>query len=267
MLAHPSSMSFIAINSDASDYAVGAVYEQWVAELWSARQQRHLSYISEFTKDLQHVAGKNNHVADCLSRALAGAVHLGLDYNHIAADQTTDPDVQLLRTSTTGPQIEDVFFGDAGTTLLCDVSAGSPRPIIPTGWRRQVFDGIHGLSHPRFKSYEGSFHILESGDKHFVVDMGGKPEQLSIDRLKPAQMDVARPIVLAQPPRRRRPPSLVSWRDTCHSWVSSTSYTQSSFSVMVYENTMFIMFSNKSNTCQCKSSSGTRTPNIKDSHS
>ncbi|KAF0030341.1 hypothetical protein F2P81_017072 [Scophthalmus maximus] len=123
-----------------------------VAEPWSAHQQRHLSYISEFTTDLQHVAGKNNHVADCLSRAVAGAVHLGLDYNRMAADQTTDPDVQLLRTSTTGPQIEDVFFGDAGTTLLCDVSTGSPRPIIPTGWRRQVFDAIRGLSHPGSKA-------------------------------------------------------------------------------------------------------------------
>ena len=30
-----------------------------VAEPWSARQQSHLSYISEFTTDLQHVAGKD----------------------------------------------------------------------------------------------------------------------------------------------------------------------------------------------------------------
>lgn len=79
-----------------------------VAEPWSARQQRHLSYISEFTTDLQHVAGKNNRVVDCLSRAVAGAVHLGLDYNRMAATQTTDPDVQLLKTSTTGLQIKDV---------------------------------------------------------------------------------------------------------------------------------------------------------------
>ena len=215
MLAHPSATAPIAITSDASDYAVGAVYEQWVggawqplaffsrqlrpnerqystfdrellglyltithfhsllegrhftafvdhkpltfamakvAEPWSARQQRHLSYISEFTMDLQHVAGKDNQVADCLSRAVAGAVHLGLDYNRMAADQTTDPDVQLLSVSTTGLKIEDVVFGDAGTTLLCDVSTGSPRPLIPTGWRRQAFDAIHSLSHPGSKA-------------------------------------------------------------------------------------------------------------------
>ena len=123
-----------------------------VAEPWSARQQRHLSYISEFTTDLQHVAGKDNQVADCLSRAVAGAVHLGLDYSRMAADQTTDPDVHTLRTSTTGLTIEDVVFGEADTTLMCDVSTGSPRPIVPTGWRRRVFDAIHGLSHPGSKA-------------------------------------------------------------------------------------------------------------------
>ena len=34
------------------------------SEPWSARQQRHLSYISEFTTDIQHIAGKDNVVAD-----------------------------------------------------------------------------------------------------------------------------------------------------------------------------------------------------------
>uniref|UniRef100_A0AAQ4Q920 Gypsy retrotransposon integrase-like protein 1 n=1 Tax=Gasterosteus aculeatus aculeatus TaxID=481459 RepID=A0AAQ4Q920_GASAC len=215
MLAHPSATASVAITSDASDYAVGAVYEQWVggawqplaffsrqlraserkystfdrellglylairhfrfllegrhftafvdhkplvfamakvAEPWSARQQRHLSYISEFTTDLQHVAGKDNQVADCLSRAVAGAVHLGLDYGRMAADQTTDPDVHTLRTSTTGLRLEDVVFDEAKTTLVCDVSTGSPRPIVPPGWRRRVFDAIHGLSHPGSKA-------------------------------------------------------------------------------------------------------------------
>ena len=55
--------------------------------------------------------------------------------------------------------------------------------------------------------YEGPFRVLETGDKHFVVDMGGKSERLSIDRLKQAHLDVARPIELAQPPRRGRPPT------------------------------------------------------------
>jgi hypothetical protein len=35
---------------------------------WSARQQRHLSFLSEFTSDLRHASGHTNVVADALSR-------------------------------------------------------------------------------------------------------------------------------------------------------------------------------------------------------
>ncbi|KAJ8383472.1 hypothetical protein AAFF_G00220680 [Aldrovandia affinis] len=211
MLAHPSHTAPIAITTDASDYAVGAVYEQWVggawqplaffsrqlspserkystfdrellglwlairhfrfllegreftayvdhkpltfamskvAEPWSARQQRQFSFISEFTTDIQHVAGKSNLVADCLSRAVVGAVQLGLDYSHMATDQASDPTVQTLKTMDTGLRLEEVAFGDTGATLLCDISTGQPRPVVPVSWRRPVFEAVHGLSHP-----------------------------------------------------------------------------------------------------------------------
>ena len=141
LLVHPSPSAPVALTTDASDYAVGAVCEQWVggawqplaffskqlrdcekkystfdrellglflatrhfrflfegrqftafvdhkpltfamsktSEPWSGRQQRQLSAISEFTTDIQHLAGKDNLVADCLSRAGALSVHLGL---------------------------------------------------------------------------------------------------------------------------------------------------------------------------------------------
>ena len=65
-----------------------------VAEPWSARQQRQLSYISEYTTDIQHIAGKSNVVADCLSRSVIGAVQLGLDYLRMSADQVSDQEVR-----------------------------------------------------------------------------------------------------------------------------------------------------------------------------
>ncbi len=37
------------------------------AESWTARQCRHLSYISEFTNDIRHMAGTDNVVADTMS--------------------------------------------------------------------------------------------------------------------------------------------------------------------------------------------------------
>ena len=42
-----------------------------LSDHWTARQQRHISFISEFTADLQRVAGKENVVADALSRPAA----------------------------------------------------------------------------------------------------------------------------------------------------------------------------------------------------
>ena len=36
---------------------------------WSTRQQRHLSYISEHSTDIRHIAGKHNIIADYLSRS------------------------------------------------------------------------------------------------------------------------------------------------------------------------------------------------------
>uniref|UniRef100_A0A674MZJ6 Gypsy retrotransposon integrase-like protein 1 n=1 Tax=Takifugu rubripes TaxID=31033 RepID=A0A674MZJ6_TAKRU len=215
LLAHPLPDAPISITTDASDYAVGAVHEQWVegawqplaffsrqlrpnerkystfdrellglylairhfrpllegrsftafvdhkpltfamaktAEPWSARQQRHLSYISEFTTDIKHLAGKTNVVADCLSRAVTGAVHVGLDYGQMAVDQTTDSDVQALKSAATGLQLREVPFGSTGVTLLCDVSTGQLRPVVPTVWRRRVFDSVHNLSHPGRKA-------------------------------------------------------------------------------------------------------------------
>ena len=128
LLVHLSPRALVALTTDASDYAVGAVCElvggAWqplaffskqlrdceknystfdrellglflatrhfrfhkpltlamskTSEPWSVHQQRKLSAISEFTTDIQHLAGKDNLVADCLSRAGALSVHLGL---------------------------------------------------------------------------------------------------------------------------------------------------------------------------------------------
>lgn len=168
LLAHPSPTAPVALTTDASDYAVGAVCEQWVggawqplaffnrklcdserkysafdrellglflatrhfwfllegwrfttfvdhkplmfamaksSEPWSGRQQRHLSAISKYTTDIQHVAGKD--------------FHLGLDYAATAADQTADSEVQAYQTAPMALLMEDVVFDTANATLLC----------------------------------------------------------------------------------------------------------------------------------------------------
>ena len=122
------------------------------SEPWSGRQQRHLSYISEFTTDIRHVRGKDNSVADTLSRATIADVQLGIDYGALAAAQQQDAEIQAYRTATSSLQLEDIPFGTQGTTLLCDMSTGHARPIVPAGWKRRIFDLIHGLSHPSIRT-------------------------------------------------------------------------------------------------------------------
>ena len=152
----------------------------------SGRQARQLAAISEATTDVRHVSGKDNIVADALSRTdaptqtqpptlvrswqgvggshepqdtteetpgfLCNAVLPGIDYQELANDQANDPDVQAYRTAITNLKLEDVPMAGGSCTVLCDTSTGQARPIVPEPWRRRVFDTIHALAHPGAKT-------------------------------------------------------------------------------------------------------------------
>ena len=66
---------------------------------------------------------------------------------------------------------------------------------------------------PLHRIYDGPYRVIEHTDKTFVLDIGGRLETVSIDRLKCAHADSASPIMPAQPPRRGRPPAV---RQPCH---------------------------------------------------
>jgi cleavage and polyadenylation specificity factor subunit 1 len=72
-----------------------------VSPPWSARQQRHLAYISEFTTDIRHLPGKDNVVADALSRSHIAVALLPqpIDYAAMAAAQSSDPTIISLSSS------------------------------------------------------------------------------------------------------------------------------------------------------------------------
>ena len=96
--------------------------------------------------------GKQNLVADTLSRATISDVQLGIDYLAVATAQQEDAEVQACRTANSNLQLEDIPFGAQGVTILCDTSTGRARPIVPAGWRCQIFDSIHGVSHPSVRT-------------------------------------------------------------------------------------------------------------------
>ena len=127
----------------------------------SPRQTRHLSFISEFTTDLQHRAGLENQVADALSRPTVSAVlSPDINYEDLARDQAASDEIRAYRTAVTGLALEDIPFGQ--TMVLCDTSMGRARPVVPAEWTRRVFDAIHGLSHA------GNRPTLRAISKRFV---------------------------------------------------------------------------------------------------
>lgn len=148
---------------------------------WSARQQRHLSFLSEFTSSIVHLPGSENCVADSLSRpgpdpdttltlpacpkdgssslavnkpvstvqpclvAPGSFPDTGVDLVQFSQLQLSCPSVLQMKSSS----VLKVIPLPAGfSQILCDVSSGSPRPLVPVSLRRSIFSQLHSISHP-----------------------------------------------------------------------------------------------------------------------
>ena len=158
-----------------------------VSACWTARQQRQLSYVAEFTNKITHVPGCLNVVADLMSRPLqpvpapesttavsvkvpsgslaasqvagrtAGASPLlmaattpgGIDLLELAKAQQSCAGVALLRNNSS-LLLEDV--PDGHLTICCYTSGGRRQPLIPLLWQWRVFDTIHSLAHPGIRA-------------------------------------------------------------------------------------------------------------------
>jgi transposase InsO family protein len=126
-----------------------------VSPPWTARQQRHLSFISEFNIKLVHTPGVKNVVADSLSRpggviAAVEPLPAPLDWTELAAAQAADPQL-LADLSDSSLQLATHLLPDS-TPLTGDVSTGHFRPVVPPPFRRRVFELLHGMAHPGGKA-------------------------------------------------------------------------------------------------------------------
>ena len=115
-------------------------------EPWSSRQQRHLATIAELITDVRHKEGKENIIPDALSRAPVDSIELAISWEELAKAQKEDPAIRDTRTAITRLQVQDITRN--GTTVLCDVSQGHPRPVVPRNLQYKVFEVLHSLSHP-----------------------------------------------------------------------------------------------------------------------
>lgn len=112
----------------------------------SPRQFRYLDYISQFTTDIQYVAGKDNVVADALSRI--EAVSSKINYDELACSQETDLELQGLLDRGSSLKLQKVKTPFSDRELYCDVSTGKARPYVTAPLRKLIFVAMHRLSHP-----------------------------------------------------------------------------------------------------------------------
>jgi RNase H-like domain found in reverse transcriptase/Integrase zinc binding domain len=116
----------------------------------SARQQRQLSFLTEFQAELCHTPGVQNVVADALSRppAVCSVQHAELgpvDFVQLAELQCTCPDLEELRGA---PNLRLSTLEVEGRPLWGDCSTGVFQPVVPEPMRRRVFDVLHAVTHP-----------------------------------------------------------------------------------------------------------------------
>ena len=106
----------------------------------SEKQQRYLSLLSEYVTDIAYVRGKDNIVADCLSRP-ANAVSIDLfDLPAISAQQKESEEIMSYK-----DRLKMYKIGNHD--LWCDVSTPYPRPFVPDQSRKSIFDYFHNLAH------------------------------------------------------------------------------------------------------------------------
>ena len=119
----------------------------------SPREARHLDFISQFTSDIRHVNGRDNPVADALSRMDVNAINvspLPVDYAVIAKAQQNDPDLSQL--TATSLDLQALPLPHSTNTIICDMSTASPRPYIPEPFRHLIFDHFHSQAHPGIRA-------------------------------------------------------------------------------------------------------------------
>ena len=116
----------------------------------SPRQLRQLDFIGQFSTDIQHISGKDNIVADALSRIDTITLSSSVNYSLLAKEQDSDKELLKLKFEKTGLKLVKIEHHDVLVT--CDLSTDIPRPYVPSSFRKIIFDQIHRLCHAGIKA-------------------------------------------------------------------------------------------------------------------
>ncbi|GBN33744.1 Transposon Ty3-G Gag-Pol polyprotein [Araneus ventricosus] len=120
----------------------------------SPRRLRQLDFISQFTTDIRYVPGKENVVADSLSRVCEIQFSSLADLKLWESSQNSDPELKGIlegKIKISGDLVK-VQMPDSEISLYCNVNSESNRFYVPGELRRKIFDNLHNMSHPGIRA-------------------------------------------------------------------------------------------------------------------
>lgn len=134
----------------------------------SPRQQRMLSFISEYTTDLIHISGVDNIPADVLSRVDAIWLPSTIDHADFARRQDCDEELQNWRNS--NPDVKCLKHSRLAVELLCQQQGDKIRICVPSIYRKTIFEQVHRLAHSGVKATQAQIlqHYVWPGVKKDV---------------------------------------------------------------------------------------------------
>lgn len=144
------------------------------------RQFGYLDYIAQFTAVIQHLVGRDNLLADTMSRVqtLSNKPPF-LSYTELVASQSSNEELKCLLTKETKLQFKKLTFDEDKTEIYCDVSTNIIRPYITPAFRRTMLDLTQGLSHSGNKAtlkmikeryvWFRMASVIKSGQEHEVL--------------------------------------------------------------------------------------------------
>ena len=111
-------------------------------------QMNQLSFISQFTTDIQYIPGSANVVADAFSRIEAITAPTQIDFATLASAQKDDQELNTLLNNP-NQSLKLILIPIPGTdiNIYCD-STPQQRPYVPFPLRQRIFKQLHNLSHP-----------------------------------------------------------------------------------------------------------------------
>lgn len=121
------------------------------------------------TSRVSLICANDNSLASSMQSSIpSGSFLLVLEASKLASTQVSVPDIQAYKTAITGLHLQPVKFGDVN--LLCYVSLGQARPVIPDFLRRQMFNNLHSLAHPGIRATQKliSDHFIWHKMRHYI---------------------------------------------------------------------------------------------------